>query len=1034
MLLFLLATAPLQAAALVPFGSTWKYLDDGSNQSNVWRSVDYEDDGWSSGPAQLGYGDGDEATEVSYGTNAELKHITTYFRTVFNVTDTNGLTNLVLNIIRDDGAIVYLNGAEVLRSGMPAGTVNYNTLATSNGENSSGTANLSPSLFLPGANLLAVEVHQNDEDSSDLSFDLELTDGRSDSPVVSVTSPANSSTVPGPGNLTIQVSATDPNGTITNVQLFLGNTVLAVKTGPPFDFVWTNAPSGTHVVSATARDNDGLSGSSKSVKFTVGPGGVSNLTLIPFGAAWKYLDTGTNLGTAWRSNSFSDLAWSNGPAQLGYGDNDEATVVSYGPSSSAKYITTYFRRHFVVTNPTAVNPLTLKVLHDDGAIVYLNGQEIARFGMPTGAVTYTTRASNGLDDNTLSTTNLPPALLLSGTNLLAVEVHQDSQSSSDLSFNLELLGSDLPSVLRGPWLNSVSWSNAIVKWRTSVAVQGRVTFGTNPANLNFSRTGSSDDDHRLELTNLAPATRYYYSIGTTAGPLLSGPDYYFITPPLPGTRKPMRFWALGDAGTADVNQFNVRNAFYRMNGTNPLDAILMLGDNAYNAGTDSEYQRAVFDCYPTMLRNTPLWSTIGNHETDQSTSPSSSIPYYQIFSLPTDGEVGGVASGTEDYYSFDYGNIHFVCLDSMTSSRSVTGSMATWLTNDLANTTQEWIIAFWHHPPYTKGSHDSDSESQLVQMRQNILPILEAYGVDLGLFGHSHAYERSHLLNGHYGLSSTITPAMKLNTGGGRVTGAGAYVKPPGFSPNNGAVYVVTGSAGKVSGGSLDHPAMFLSLNRLGSLYFEVNGDRLDATFLRENGTTNDTFSIIKGNTVAISDITVTEGDAGTSNALFTLALAQTSAAPVSVSFATTAETALAGLDFTAAAGLVTFQPGELIQTVAVPVIGDLAVESSETFALNLTGTPLLTRSLVRATILDNDGTNHLVAPSVGQLSRSNNTVTLQWMTVTGLTYTVEYKDNLNAALWLPILPPVNGNGLPHLFTDTTATNTPQRFYRVRVE
>jgi hypothetical protein len=1038
MLLSLLPTATLHAAALVPFGSTWKYLDDGSNQSNAWRFIDYEDDGWSSGPGQFGYGDGDEATEVSYGTNASAKFITTYFRTVFNVADTNGLTNLVLSVLRDDGAVVYLNGIEVFRSGMPAGTITYTTRA-SNGtsDNTLSETNLSPALLLVGANLLAVEMHQDSQSSSDISFDLELTDGRSDSPIVSITSPANSGIIPAPGDISIQVSATDPNGSITNVQLFLGNTLLAIRTNPPFDFTWTNAPSGTHVVSATARDNDGLLSSSKSVKFTIGSGGVSNVTLIPAGSVWKYLDTGTDLGTAWRSNSFSDITWSNGPAQLGYGDSDESTVISYGPSSTARYITTYFRKHFVVSNLAGINPLVLKVLHDDGAVVYLNGLEVYRGNLPAGTIDYTNRALLNYstpEEDSFNSTNLSPSLLVEGTNLLAVEVHQVSPTSGDVSFDLELLGSDLPSVLRGPWLNSVSWSNAIVKWRTGSDVQGRVRFGLTPANLNFSVTGSATDEHRIELTNLAPATKYYYSIGTPSGALLSGPDYCFTTPPLPGTRQPMRFWVLGDSGTADVNQFNVRNAFYRMNGTNRLDAVLLLGDNAYNSGQDTEYQKALFDTYPTVLRNTPVWPTIGNHETAQSSSPSSTIPYYQIFSLPRDGEAGGVASGTEDYYAFDYGNIHFVCIDSMTSSRSATGTMANWLTNDLANTAQEWIIAYWHHPPYTKGSHDSDDESDLIQMRQNILPILEAYGVDLVLNGHSHAYERSHLLNGHYGLSSTISPAMKINAGGGRSGGAGAYVKPPGLSGNQGAVYVVTGSAGKTGGGPLNHPAMFLSLNRLGSLYFEVNGDRLDATFLRENGTTNDTFSIIKGNTVAISDITVTEGDAGTSNALFTLALAQTSAAPVSVSFATTAETALVGLDFTAAAGLVTFQPGELIQTVAVPVVGDLTAEATETFALNLTGTPLLTRSLARATIIDTDGTNQFVAPAVGQLTRSNNTVTLQWLTVTGLTYTVEYKDNLNAALWLPILPPVNGNGLPHLFTDTTATNTPQRFYRVRVE
>jgi hypothetical protein len=1033
----LLSSNHTQAAALVPFGSIWKYLDDGSNQSNAWRTADFEDDGWASGPGQFGYGDGDEATEVSYGTNAELKHITTYFRTVFNVPDTNAFTNLVLNIIRDDGAVVYLNGVEVFRSGMAAGTVSYTTLATSNGENSTGTTNVSPARLVNGANLIAVEVHQNDPDSSDLSFDLELTDGRSDSPNVSIVSPINNASIAGPGNLTVTVSAIDPNGVVTNVQLFSGNTLLGVKANAPFTFIWTNAPSGAHILSATARDNDGLLTLSKTTRIVIGNGGSSNLVLLPAGSLWKYLDNGSNQGQAWRSNTFNDAGWSNGVAQLGYGDGDEVTTISYGPSSTAKFITTYFRRTFVISNIAQINPLGLRVLSDDGAVVYLNGAEVFRSNMPTGAVNHLTEALLSLsspEEDTFIKTNLSTSGLIVGTNLIAAEIHQVSGSSSDLSFDLELLGSDYPSVLRGPWLNSVSWSNAVVKWRTSVDVNGRVRFGTNPVNLNFMVTGGVNDEHRLDLTNLAPKTKYYYSIGLTNGVLLSGPDYHFITPPLPGTRQPMRFWALGDAGTADVNQFNVRDAFYRMNGTNKLDAILMLGDNAYNAGTDSEYQRAVFDCYPTALRNTPLWSTIGNHETDQSTTPSSTIPYYQIFSLPQDGEVGGLASGTEDYYSFDYGNIHFVCLDSMTSSRSVTGTMAMWLTNDLAATTQDWLIAFWHHPPYTKGSHNSDTESQLVQMRQNILPILEAYGVDLVLCGHSHAYERSHLIDGHYGLSGTITPAMKLNTGGGRVQGAGAYVKPPGLTANEGAVYVVAGSAGKVSGGSFDHSAMFLSLNRLGSLYFEVSSNRLDATFLRETGLTNDTFTIIKGNTINVADVGVTERDTTQTNAVFMLTMAQTSAVPVTVSFAAGSESALLGVDFSAMSGMVTFNPGVRTQMVVVPVIGDLLIETNETFALNLFGNPLLVRSLARGTIFDNDNTNVVVAPTLGSVSRSNHVVFLRWPTVNGLTYRVEYKNDLNATQWQIFQPPISGNGSLYQFTDLTATNVPQRFYRVSVE
>jgi len=128
-------------------------------------------------------------------------------------------------------------------------------------------------------------------------------------------------------------------------------------------------------------------------------------------------------------------------------------------------------------------------------------------------------------------------------------------------------------------------------------------------------------------------------------------------------------------------------------------------------------------------------------------------------------------------------------------------------------------------------------------------PILEQYGVDLVLGGHSHSYERSYLLNGHYGQSGTLTPLNVLNSGDGRPSGNGAYTKPS-YTPvaNTGAVYVVAGSSGQISGFNFGgfHPAMAVSLNEMGSLVLDVTGNRLDATFLRDNSSTPDTFTLIK--------------------------------------------------------------------------------------------------------------------------------------------------------------------------------------------
>jgi hypothetical protein len=133
-------------------------------------------------------------------------------------------------------------------------------------------------------------------------------------------------------------------------------------------------------------------------------------------------------------------------------------------------------------------------------------------------------------------------------------------------------------------------------------------------------------------------------------------------------------------------------------------------------------------------------------------------------------------------------------------------------------------------------------------MRENFLPILEDGGVDLVLCGHSHSYERSYLLDGHYGTSSTLQPGHKKDGGSGREDGTGAYLKASaGAAPHEGAVYVVAGSSGQADGGQLNHAAMFISLNNLGSVVLDIDDNRLDATFLRETGATPDYFTIIKG-------------------------------------------------------------------------------------------------------------------------------------------------------------------------------------------
>ncbi len=493
---------------------------------------------------------------------------------------------------------------------------------------------------------------------------------------------------------------------------------------------------------------------------------------------------------------------------------------------------------------------------DDGFVLYLNGQEILRRGLPPGPIDYTALASSH-EGGAYETFNLQAAIavLVPGNNVLAAEVHQTNPGSSDLAFDLDLVYDTEVLVTRGPYLQKGTPQSVAIRWRTGVPTSSRVRLGPAPGILStFVEDTTATTEHELELTGLNPATRYYYSVGSTTA-VLAGDDlsHAFVTAPPSASAVPVRIWTFGDSGFPGSPQQNVRDAYAAYTGTRGTDVWLMLGDNAYPSGTDEEYQSALFDAYTAMLGTTVLWSTRGNHDLFYG-SPGND--YYDLFTYPTAGEAGGVASGTEAYYSFDHANVHFVCLDSEGSIRDVDGPMAVWLRSDLAASQADWTVAFWHHPPYSKGTHDSDNEGdsggRMGEMRRNFLPILDSAGVDVVLSGHSHNYERSFLIKGHYGTSNILDETMKVDDGDGRIGGNGWYQKSTaGPVPFSGAVYAVAGTASDAGGGAMNHPVMVSSMSLFGSLVIDVHGNRLDGRFLDSAGAVRDSFTILKGGTVS---------------------------------------------------------------------------------------------------------------------------------------------------------------------------------------
>ncbi len=173
--------------------------------------------------------------------------------------------------------------------------------------------------------------------------------------------------------------------------------------------------------------------------------------------------------------------------------------------------------------------------------------------------------------------------------------------------------------------------------------------------------------------------------------------------------------------------------------------------------------------------------------------------------------------------------------------------MREWLRRDLASTHQTWRIVLFHHPPYSRATHDSDSLTdslgRMTQMRENFLPLLEQEGVDLVLSSHSHVYERSYLLRCHYGKSKTFTPEMIVQPGNGDKT---PYLKPLQPVARDGTVYAVVGSTSNLDDGPLDHPANLMEMHERGSMMIDVEGNTLSANFINSEGKVSDHFVIVK--------------------------------------------------------------------------------------------------------------------------------------------------------------------------------------------
>lgn len=763
---------------MIAASSSWKYLDNGSNQGTSWRTGTFNDATWLSGTAELGFGD-------SPITNIAKSKIGYYFRKLVSISDPAQFTNFTLKVRRDDGIVVYVNNVEVYRNNMPSGTINYNTAASSTCSDDGNTvlvSTLTSSRFVSGNNLVAVEVHNRTASSSDLTFELQLI-----------------------GNGSVVTTCALPD-----VNYFGSRNV----TGANAEVYW-NAVAGV---------------SSYNVQYRIRNSG----------AAYS-----ASLNTAQASLVLTNLLPST---------NYEFIVQSVcsGGNVSAFSQSGWFTTGIATTTCTTpdVNWFgTRNITGNSAEVFWASGTGVASYN-----VAYRVRNSGAAYSTALNTIGTSRVLtnLTASTNYefivqaLCSNGGSSAYSASGWFTTTSSGGGSTTTLVRGPYLTVATSNSITIQWRSGTATNNEVKYGTTTALSNGTATNAMvSTEHSVVLTGLEANTKYYYSIGQVGSVLQGDANNFFFTAPAVGSSVPVKFWVTGDFGNGSAGQTAVRNSFSTYTAGQTVNGWLWLGDNAYSNGTDQEYQTKVFDVYNSQFKNIPVFPAPGNHDYGQAGYQSSAslgvnFPYFNIFALPS-------AAGTEKYYSTNYGNIHFISLDSYGSYNNSSSAMYNWLRNDLISNTQQWTVVYFHHAPYTKGSHNSDTEIELIDMRQNIIPLLESYGVDLVLAGHSHIYERSYFIKNHTGLETSFNSAT-YPAGNIIQAGGGPFTKTT--RTGNGTVYVVCGVSGQAGGATQSgypHNAMFKSIiSNYGSLLLDVSGSTLTCKFLTSTGSIGDQFTMQK--------------------------------------------------------------------------------------------------------------------------------------------------------------------------------------------
>lgn len=449
---FVAEPAPESALTFIENGASWSWRYTPDALPAAWNTTAFDDSAWSVGQGLFARGVASAATNID-PTNFASKPISAQFRNEFQVQNALTVVNGKISVIANDGVALYLNGVELGRVRMPAGSIGQNTYASGVVSHTSAAANrvtfdVPQGVLVDGTNVLAATVHANYRSTPDLSFDLAFTAERGQAPAApnAVTGLSGTSTIDSVTlNWTAPAAGTAPQSyVISRGGQQVGTTDAATTT-----FTETGLTASTaYEYSVVAVGIGGLTSTPATTQVTTAAPPAENEVPVTIenGATWSWRYSADALPANWNTVAFDASAWSTGQALLARGVTAAPTNID--PTNLAtKPLSAQFRHTFAVVDAADVQNGTVTVIADDGVVLYLNGVELGRANLGTGTLTQNSYATAAPRATTAGanrvTFTVPANLLVEGTNVISASVHANYRTTPDLSFDLAL------SMLRG---------------------------------------------------------------------------------------------------------------------------------------------------------------------------------------------------------------------------------------------------------------------------------------------------------------------------------------------------------------------------------------------------------------------------------------------------------------------------------------------------------------------------------------------------------------------------------------------------------